>query len=196
VKAKLIEVLPLLNQDIGQLVQDAEPIRTIFKQIQGQLPRDLKAKMLQVAFIENRQLIVQEAQGRLEERRRQEQLTQDREKLDNSMPNLDNRIKFLSSSRPDIISSIDRLKKRRAELMKELDQIGQDLIAEEQKLADLLGTISSKQEQRDSVARQAQVLRSQEQPIPGSADADHQEIEAVDQLCLDLINAIHILGIV
>jgi hypothetical protein len=69
VKAKLIEALPLLNQDIGQLVQDAEPIRTIFKQIQNQLPRDLKAKMLQVAFIENWQLIVQEAQDRLEERR-------------------------------------------------------------------------------------------------------------------------------
>jgi hypothetical protein len=55
VKAKLIKVLPLLNQDIGQLVQDAEPIRAISKQIQGQLPRDLKAKMLQVAFIENQQ---------------------------------------------------------------------------------------------------------------------------------------------
>jgi uncharacterized membrane protein len=46
VKAKLIEALPLLNQDIGQLVQDAEPIRTSFKQIQNQLPRDLKEKML------------------------------------------------------------------------------------------------------------------------------------------------------
>jgi hypothetical protein len=53
VKAKLIEILSLLNQDIGLLVQDAEPIRTIFKQIQGQLPRDLKAKMLEVAYIEN-----------------------------------------------------------------------------------------------------------------------------------------------
>jgi hypothetical protein len=31
VKAKLLEVLPLLNQDIYQLVQDAEPTRTIFK---------------------------------------------------------------------------------------------------------------------------------------------------------------------
>jgi microcystin-dependent protein len=38
VKAKLIEVLPLLNRDIDQLVQDVEPIKTIFKQIQGQLP--------------------------------------------------------------------------------------------------------------------------------------------------------------
>jgi hypothetical protein len=54
VKAKLIEVLPLLNQGVGQLVQDVEPIRAIFKQIQNQLPRDLKEKMLQVAFIEIR----------------------------------------------------------------------------------------------------------------------------------------------
>jgi chromosome segregation ATPase len=141
VKAKLIDVLPLLNRDVDQLVQDVEPIKAIFKQIQGQLPRDLKAKMLQVAFIENRQLIVQEDQNRLEERRRQEQLTQDREKLDNSMANLDNRIKFLSSSCPDIISSIDRLKKRHAELMKELSQVEQDLKPEEQKLSNLSGTI-------------------------------------------------------
>lgn len=71
----LLEVLPLLNQDIHQLVHDAEPIRTIFKQIQGQLLKDLKSKMLQVAFIENRQLVVQESQDRLEERKHQEQLT-------------------------------------------------------------------------------------------------------------------------
>jgi hypothetical protein len=35
VKAELMEVLPLMNQNISQLVQDAEPIRTIIKQIQG-----------------------------------------------------------------------------------------------------------------------------------------------------------------
>jgi hypothetical protein len=58
VKVKLIEVLPLVNKDIGLL----EPIRTIFKQIQGQLPRDLQA--------ENWQLVVQEDQDRLGERRR------------------------------------------------------------------------------------------------------------------------------
>jgi uncharacterized coiled-coil DUF342 family protein len=77
--------------------------------------------MLQVAFIENQQLIVQEAQDRLEKRRCQEQLTEDRDKLNASMADLDNRIKFLSSSHPDIVSNIDRLKKHRAELMKELD---------------------------------------------------------------------------
>jgi chromosome segregation ATPase len=142
VKAKLIEILSLLNQDIGLLVQDAEPIRTIFKKIQGQLPRDLKAKMLQVVYIENRQVVVQEAQDRLGERRRQEQITQEREKLDHSMADLDNRIEFLSSSRPDIVGGIDRLKKRRAELMKELHQVEKDLKAKEKKLADLPLTIA------------------------------------------------------
>jgi hypothetical protein len=61
------------------------------------------------------------------------------------MADLDNRIKFLSFSRPDFVSSIDQLKKRRAELMKELDQVGQDLSTEEQKLADLPGTIAAMQ---------------------------------------------------
>jgi prefoldin subunit 5 len=62
------------------------------------------------------------------------------------MADLDNRIEFLSSSRPDIVSNIDRLKKHHADLMKEPDQIGQDLITEEQKLADLPSTISCMQE--------------------------------------------------
>jgi chromosome segregation ATPase len=196
VKANLIEVLPLLSQDVGQLVQDAELIRAIFKQIRGQLPIDPKVKMLKAAFIENWQLIVQQAPDRLKERRHQEQLTQDKEKLDRSMADLDNRIELLTSSRSNIVGSIDHLRRRRAELMKELDPIGQDLSAEEQKLTDLPGTISTMQEQRDPVARQAEVLRSQEQPNPGSADADRREVEAVDQLHLDLINAIHLLGIV
>jgi predicted nuclease with TOPRIM domain len=144
-KAKLTEVLLLLNQDINHLVQYAEPIRTIFKQIQGQLPRDLKAKMLKVAFIEYRQLVVQEAQDRLDERKCQEQLTQDRENLDSSMADLDNRIEFLTSSRSDIVNNIDRVKKCRVDLMTELGQVEQDL-TKEQKLADLPGTIGTMRE--------------------------------------------------
>jgi hypothetical protein len=43
------------------------------------------------------------------------------------------------------------LKKCCAELVKELGQIDQDLTDEEQKLVDLLGTISTMQERRDSI---------------------------------------------
>jgi hypothetical protein len=74
--------------------------------------------MLQNTFIKNRQLVVQEAQDQLDERKHQAQLTQDREKLDTSMADLDNRIDFLASSRSDIVNGIDCLKRRHAELMK------------------------------------------------------------------------------
>jgi chromosome segregation ATPase len=117
--------------------------------------------MLQVAFIENRQLVVQEAQDRLDERKRQEQLTQDRENLDSSMADLDNIIELLTSSRSDIVNGIDHLKRCRVELMKELIQVDQDLTAEEQKLADLPGTKITMQERRDSISQQAQSLREQ-----------------------------------
>jgi hypothetical protein len=113
-------MLPLLNQDINQLVQDAQSIRSIFKQIQRKLPRDLKSKMLQVAYIENRKLRVQEAQDRLDERKRQEQLIQDRENLDSRMSDLNRRIELLTSSHSDIVNSTDHLKRRRVELMNEL----------------------------------------------------------------------------
>jgi hypothetical protein len=79
--------------------------------------------------------------------------------------------------------------------MKELGQVDQDLVVEEQKLVDLPGTIATMQE-KDSIARQAQVVREQEQSIPGSADVDRHEIEGADQLCLDLVDAIHLLGTV
>jgi prefoldin subunit 5 len=50
------------------------------------------------------------------------------------MADLDNRIEFLTSSRSDIVNSIDRLKTRCVDIMKELGQVEQDLEAEEQKL--------------------------------------------------------------
>jgi predicted house-cleaning noncanonical NTP pyrophosphatase (MazG superfamily) len=90
------------------------------------------------------------------------------------MADLDNRIEFLASSCLDMISSIDHLKKHHAKLMKELSQINQDINAEEQKLADLLGIVITMQERRDSIAQLAQALREQEQPIPGSADVDRR----------------------
>jgi prefoldin subunit 5 len=54
--------------------------------------------------------------------------------MDNSMADLDNRIEFLTSSHSDIVNSIDRLKTRCVDIMKELGQVEQDLEAEEQKL--------------------------------------------------------------
>ncbi|RLN13521.1 hypothetical protein C2845_PM09G14270 [Panicum miliaceum] len=47
------------------------------------------------------------------------------------------RISFLENSRPDIVGAIDRLKRRRAELAKEMDQVTQAIATEEKRLQDL-----------------------------------------------------------
>ena len=82
-KAKLQEVLQLLNQDIGQLVQDAEPIRTILRSLMGTLPKSLEEALHPVAYIESHQMSVLKAQKRLSDRLHQEQTIKQRDDLKN-----------------------------------------------------------------------------------------------------------------
>ena len=71
-KAKLQEVLQLLNQDIGQLVQDAEPIRIILKSLKGTLSECLEEALHPSAFIESHQISIFKAQKCLADRLHQE----------------------------------------------------------------------------------------------------------------------------
>ena len=52
-KAKLQEILQLLNQDIGQQVRDAEPIRIILRSLKGILPEPLEEALHPAAYIES-----------------------------------------------------------------------------------------------------------------------------------------------
>ena len=55
----------MLNQDIGQLFRDAEPIRTILKSLKGTLPESLEEALHPAAYIESHQISVLKAQKRL-----------------------------------------------------------------------------------------------------------------------------------
>jgi len=80
-KAKLQEVLQLLNQDIGQLVQDAEPIRTILISLKGILSESLKEAPHPAAYIESHQISILKAQKRLSDRLHQEQTIKQRDDM-------------------------------------------------------------------------------------------------------------------
>jgi len=62
VKVKLQEILQLLDQDISQLVQDAEPIRALLKSLKGQLPELIEEALIPAAFIESCQVQVLRSQ--------------------------------------------------------------------------------------------------------------------------------------
>lgn len=72
VKAKLQEIIDLLSKDIGQLVLDAEPIRTCFKTLKGKLPESMEEALIPEAYMESHQFQVLKAEKRLADRLAQE----------------------------------------------------------------------------------------------------------------------------
>ena len=71
-KAKLQEILQLLNQDIGQLVRDTELIRIILKSLKGTLPEPLEEALHPAAYIESHYISVLKAQKHLSDQLHQE----------------------------------------------------------------------------------------------------------------------------
>ena len=100
------------------------------------------------------------------------------------------RINFLKSCRPDIVGTIDRLKRRRAELAKEMEQITKDIAAEEKKLQELPSIISEQKQERQHLARETIRLRRHMSEVPGSADDDQRVLDSADQIKRQAIAAI------
>lgn len=67
-KAKLKEILNFLGQDLNDLIHDAEPIRSAFKLLRGQLPELVEEALILAAYIENRQIQFLKAKRRLADR--------------------------------------------------------------------------------------------------------------------------------
>jgi hypothetical protein len=97
VRAKLQEILSFLSRDISHLVQDAEPIRAIFKTLEGQLPEPIEVALTPAAFIESRRAQVLKAQKCLADRLQQEQIIKQRDDL-----------KGLVDSTRDMIDSLNQ----------------------------------------------------------------------------------------
>jgi hypothetical protein len=56
IKAKLEDLLALLQQDTAQLVDDSNLAKALFKTLCGQIPADAEEVLIQVAHLESRQL--------------------------------------------------------------------------------------------------------------------------------------------
>ena len=74
IRIKLREILSFLNQNIGQLVRDAEPIRAVLKSLEGQLPKPIEEALIPATFIDSHQVQVLRAQKCLTDCLQQEQI--------------------------------------------------------------------------------------------------------------------------
>ena len=68
IKAKLQETLQFLNQDIGQLIKNAQPIRAILEELESKLPESIEDELIPAAFIESHRPEFNKAQKQLADR--------------------------------------------------------------------------------------------------------------------------------
>ena len=79
IKAKLQESLQFLNQGIGQLIKNAQPIHTILEELEGKLPESIEEALTPAAFIESHRVQFLTAQKQLADRLQQEENTKQRD---------------------------------------------------------------------------------------------------------------------
>ena len=127
----------MLNQDIGQLVQDAEPIRIILKSLKGALSESLEEALHPTAYIESHQISVSKAQKRLSDRLYQEQTIKQRDDLKNLVETTRGKIATLTQSKADMEQSKRDLEVKRESLIKELEQVNQEIADVDNKLSQL-----------------------------------------------------------
>jgi len=93
-----------LSQDIGRLVQDAEPIRVIFKTLEGQLPEPIEEALTPAAFIESHRVQVLKAQKCLADRLQQEQIIKQRDDLKGLVGACPKHVERTSKMAKDVLS--------------------------------------------------------------------------------------------
>ena len=79
IKTKLQESLQFFNQDIGQLIKNAQPIRTILEELEGKLPESIEEALTPAAFIECHRVQFLRAQKQLIDPLQQEQIANQRD---------------------------------------------------------------------------------------------------------------------
>nr|TKW02840.1 hypothetical protein SEVIR_7G035658v2 [Setaria viridis] len=102
-------------------------------------------------------------------------------------------IHFLEDSRPRIVGTIDRLKRRRAELAKEMEQVTREITAEEKRLQELPSVIADLKRERQHLAHEALKLHRHMSEVPGSAEDDQRVLDSADQIRRRAIAAINAL---
>jgi chromosome segregation ATPase len=190
VRLKLQEILPLLDQDVGQLVKDAEPIRAILKSLEGRLPESIEDALVPAAFIESHRRQVLKAQKRLADRTQQEQVAKQRDELKNQVGSICHEIDSLTHNLADLQKSKSDLEAKREHLLQELQQVNQDIDNADNELSQIQPSIEKLEIRKREQARQAYQLRRSIQLIPGSADDDKAAIREADEIRLRAINVI------
>nr|TKW38998.1 hypothetical protein SEVIR_1G149900v2 [Setaria viridis] len=190
VRAKLANIRSLLQEDIGRLVEDALPIRQLFGDVSGQVLEEAEEALAPAAYIESMRIPVFRALRHMADRAK---LTRAREEEDTyklQAQEVHQWIHFLEDSCPGIVGTIDRLKRRRAELAMEMEQVTKAIDAEEKRLQELPSVVADLKQERQHLAHEALKLHRHMPEVAGLAEDDQRVLDSADQIRRRAIAAI------
>ena len=146
--------------------------------------------MAPAAFIESMRIPVFRALRHMADHAKLAKTREEEDAYKSQAQEVHQRIHFLEDSRPGIIGEIDRLKRRRAELAKEMEQVTKAISAEEKRLQELPSVIADLKRERQHLAHEALKLHHNASEVPGSADEDQRVLDSADQIRRRAITAI------
>ena len=175
------------------MVEDASPIRQLFGDVSGRVPEEAGEALAPAAYIESMRIPVFRALRHMADCVKLTKTREEEDTYKRQDQEVHQRIHFLEDSRPGIVGTIDRLKRRRAELAKEMEQVTKAIDAEEKRLQELPSVIADLKWERQHLAHEALKLHRHMSEVPGSAEDDQRVLDSADQIRRRAIAAINAL---
>ena len=187
---KLQQSLQFLNQDIGQLIKNAQPIRAILEELEGKLKESIEEALTPAAFIESHRAQFHKAQKQLADRLRQEEIIKQRDSSKALAESAIGEIKSLNDTQASILRNNAALEAKCDRLLQELSQVNQAIDTADHDLSQIPPAITRLEEDKKKYARQAYQLHKSLRPISSSSVDNNQVIENIDQIRLRAIKVI------
>ena len=189
-KAKFQESLQFLNQDIGQLIKNAQPIRVILEELEGKLPELIEEALIPASFIESHRAEFNKAQKQLADRFQHEEIIKQRDNFKALAESAIGEIKSLNDTQASILRNKAALEAEWDRLLQELNRVNQAIDIADHDLSQIPPAITKLQEDKQKYARQAYQLHKSLQPISSSSADNNQVIANIDQIRLRAIKVI------
>ena len=144
-----------MNQDISQLIKNAQPIRTILEELEGKLPESIEEALTPAAFIESHRAEFNKAQKQLADRLQQEEIIKQRDNFKALAESAIGEIKSMNDTQASILRNKVVLEAERNRLLQELNRVNQAIDTADHDLSQIPPAIARLKEGKQKHARQA-----------------------------------------
>ena len=177
----------MLERNIADLVQDADPMRRIFLAIKDDLPLNLAEALIPLSNIEDQAPKVKKAQRNLTDHEALMAKNSNKQEAKELAQLIDN----LKNSSSKIEPELTQLRISHAELEQELESVRAAIYCHESNMTQIPNAIKQKKQEMLTKVKEGKAIRSSLESIPGSAKEDKQQIAEVDAIRLKALRAIH-----